>query len=190
MRTRMLGCLQTKPFNMPHLASFVNRRVALGSLLTGVFILFYCVYTTRVKTTIGPKNVLQEEGLVNLLEAAIQALPSNEYSLKAKANLLRTLRYMSEEREEYDEELVAFVRSLIVSPPLPKLKRPLLNETALNMTDFSQFGQSRRIDEMLSRQRDGYFIECGGYDGEVFSNSLFFELERNWTGEILFMNGN
>jgi hypothetical protein len=32
---------------------------------------------------------------------------------------------------------------------------------------------------------NGFFIECGAYDGEIFSNSLFFELKRNWTGLLV-----
>ena len=30
--------------------------------------------------------------------------------------------------------------------------------------------------------RNGFFIESGAYDGEALSNSLFFEIERNFTG--------
>ena len=31
-------------------------------------------------------------------------------------------------------------------------------------------------------KRNGFFIESGAYDGEYLSNSLFFEIERNFTG--------
>ena len=37
----------------------------------------------------------------------------------------------------------------------------------------------------LGGKRNGFFIECGGYDGEALSNSLFFELERNFTGKLI-----
>jgi len=53
------------------------------------------------------------------------------------------------------------------------------------MKDASQVGQSRFVDTLLSGRRDGFFIECGAADGEVYSNSLFFELERNWTGLLI-----
>ena len=31
----------------------------------------------------------------------------------------------------------------------------------------------------------GFFVECGSFDGEKDSNTLFFELERNWTGLLI-----
>ena len=34
----------------------------------------------------------------------------------------------------------------------------------------------------LGGKRNGFFIESGAYDGEALSNSLFFEIERNFTG--------
>lgn len=35
---------------------------------------------------------------------------------------------------------------------------------------------------------DAFFIECGALDGELFSNTLFFERERNWTGLLIEAN--
>jgi len=49
-------------------------------------------------------------------------------------------------------------------------------------------GQSAFVDKLLSGRRDGFFVECGAADGESFSNSLFFELERNWTGLLIEAN--
>ena len=36
---------------------------------------------------------------------------------------------------------------------------------------------------MLGEKTGGFFIESGAYDGEEISNSLFFELKRNYTGK-------
>ena len=42
----------------------------------------------------------------------------------------------------------------------------------------------RQLYEHISGgKRNGFFIESGAYDGEAISNSLFFELERNFTGK-------
>jgi FkbM family methyltransferase len=39
------------------------------------------------------------------------------------------------------------------------------------------------VDEQLLRgQEGGFFVEVGAHDGTTFSNTLFFEAERNWTG--------
>ena len=44
------------------------------------------------------------------------------------------------------------------------------------------------VDELLKKKRNGFFIECGAADGEAFSNTLFFERERNWTGLLVEAN--
>ena len=38
---------------------------------------------------------------------------------------------------------------------------------------------------LLYFQTGGFFVECGGFDGETSSNSLFFEKDRNWTGLLI-----
>jgi len=48
-----------------------------------------------------------------------------------------------------------------------------------------QIGQPALVDQLLGQQRSGFFIECGANDGEFISNTLFFELERNWTGLLI-----
>jgi FkbM family methyltransferase len=88
---------------------------------------------------------------------------------------------MIEERDEEDAELVEFVRSLIIRP---KANRKL-NLANKKVTDQSQIGQSKYMDTALGSKRDGFFIEAGAWDGEGLSNTLFFELERNWTGLLI-----
>ena len=34
-------------------------------------------------------------------------------------------------------------------------------------------------------QENGFYVECGAYNGETFSNSLFFEKYRNWSGVLI-----
>jgi hypothetical protein len=49
-------------------------------------------------------------------------------------------------------------------------------------------GQSKYIDGLLGSKRRGFYVEAGGFDGELFSNSLFFELERDWHGILIEAN--
>ena len=35
----------------------------------------------------------------------------------------------------------------------------------------------------LGNQTNGFYIESGAYDGEALSNSLYFELQRNYKGQ-------
>ena len=97
-----------------------------------------------------------------------------------KRILFKTMKFMIEERDEEDPELISFVRDLIVFPNHEK--RNLENN---DRRDFSQIGQSKYIDGVLKKMTGGFFVEAGGYDGESHSNSLFFELERNWTGLLI-----
>lgn len=46
----------------------------------------------------------------------------------------------------------------------------------------SQVGQDRFVDALLNGKRNGYFLDIGAYDGVRYSNTLFFEEERGWTG--------
>jgi hypothetical protein len=95
--------------------------------------------------------------------------------------LLKTLQFQLEHSKAEDEQLVAFVRSLI-HLPFPASERNLSDKAR---TDFSQIGQSKYIDSLLGSRRDGFFVEAGGYNGEDHSNSLFFELNRNWEGILI-----
>ena len=36
----------------------------------------------------------------------------------------------------------------------------------------------------IGQKTGGFFIECGAFDGEVRSQTMFFELKRNWTGKL------
>lgn len=96
------------------------------------------------------------------------------------AILTKTMEFMINEVDEEDPELVEFVKSLIHKP-----KKLPINLSVLNITDFSQIGQSQFIDSLLNKTRNGFFIESGGFDGETYSNSLFFEMERDWTGLLI-----
>lgn len=46
-------------------------------------------------------------------------------------------------------------------------------------------GQAQRIDFILKGKQNGFYIECGGLDGELRSNTLFFERERGWNGLLI-----
>ena len=93
----------------------------------------------------------------------------------AKASMLK-------ETDQYDPELIEFVRSLILPPSTDSLN---LEDKSKYKIDFSQRNQSLRMDDILKGKRNGFLIEAGAYDGELQSNSLFFEMQRNWTGLLI-----
>ena len=50
-----------------------------------------------------------------------------------------------------------------------------------------QVEQPIMINEKIfeNKIKNGFFIEAGAYDGEVISNTLFFELKQSWTGLLI-----
>ena len=39
--------------------------------------------------------------------------------------------------------------------------------------------------ELFGKQRNGFFIEAGAFDGEHLSNTLYFEKKLGWTGLLV-----
>lgn len=115
---------------------------------------------------------------IELLKSLFEA--SNEQTLINKNVLLLTLKFMIEERDEDDPEVIELIRSLIVKPS----GKPV-NLNDKNKVDHSQLGQSIIIDSELKSQKNGFFVEAGALDGEHMSNSLYFELAREWTGILI-----
>jgi FkbM family methyltransferase len=63
-----------------------------------------------------------------------------------------------------------------MSDPASAVKQPAVRF-------FSQLGQDRFVFENFFRgRRDGVFVDVGAYDGEKFSNTLFFERYLGWSG--------
>lgn len=44
------------------------------------------------------------------------------------------------------------------------------------------------MDKILNGKTGGFFVEAGAFNGEYLSNSLFFEIHRNWTGLLVEAN--
>ena len=55
---------------------------------------------------------------------------------------------------------------------------------SLNTRD-GQYGQVLEIAKLFKNKKNGFFIEAGAYDGEVYSNTLNFEMSLNWTGLLV-----
>lgn len=54
--------------------------------------------------------------------------------------------------------------------------------------NWSQYGQDRFIDDYFKQKEGGTFLEVGGYDGELHSNTLFLERSRGWSGVLVEAN--
>jgi len=111
----------------------------------------------------------------------VNSMPRRRYSTSDEMQYI--LYGVGDQFSPYDQQLIDYVYSHI-SQPSPTRQRQL----TMPQKDTSQVGQSMLVDKLLSRRRGGFFIECGAADGEAVSNSLFFELERNWTGLLIEAN--
>lgn len=83
--------------------------------------------------------------------------------------------------EQDDEKLSKIINQVYLDPPSQHPYTFRANPPPIE----GQIGVPRIVDKILGGKRNGFFIESGAYDGEALSNSLFFELERNYTGLLV-----
>jgi len=50
------------------------------------------------------------------------------------------------------------------------------------MKYYGQYQQDKYLDKLFKGKTKGTFVDIGAHDGLTFSNSYFFEKERNWKG--------
>ena len=77
-----------------------------------------------------------------------------------------------------DEELVQLVRKLIYIP------RSRTNQLKLSRS-LKPTVQTTKILGLLNQLENGSFIECGGFDGELSSATLYLEVLKHWTGLVI-----
>ncbi|KAK2154062.1 hypothetical protein LSH36_278g06043 [Paralvinella palmiformis] len=83
-----------------------------------------------------------------------------------------------------DPRLVEYIRRFWVRKPTTRPRKLSSPST----TDFSQYGQSYLVDDLLKRRKNGFFLEVGAGNGEDLSDTLFFERERDWSGLLVEAN--
>ena len=103
-------------------------------------------------------------------QSAIRSNQETQYVVYGRGNLT-----------DDNEHLLNYIRSM-TSHQSPG-GRHLASEPSV--VDFSQMGGSRFVDKLLKQRRNGFFVECGAFDGEEYSDTLFFEIQRNWTGILI-----
>jgi len=81
-----------------------------------------------------------------------------------------------------DPELLAKIRGSLVHPQNVSERQLLATPPHGHM---SQHRQDFWIDNFFKNRTNGFFVECGAYDGEHLSNTVFFEVKRNWTGLLI-----
>ena len=80
---------------------------------------------------------------------------------------------------------IALKNELLIQPT--KNDVPYNFSKSLQDVDVSGQGQPQTINKEIFKDliQDGFYIEAGAFDGELRSNSLFFELEKGWNGLLV-----
>jgi len=83
--------------------------------------------------------------------------------------------------EPDDEKLAQIISKVFLDRPTYQPYSFQLNPPKL----VGQIGVPPIVDKLLGEKRNGFFIESGAYDGEEHSNSLYFEIKRNFSGLLV-----
>ena len=109
-----------------------------------------------------PETKIIENCEDNIIDEIVKL--SDEQLLVNKHYLMKAYMFSTKNTDEYDSELIEFVKTYINQPS--KLPINLIDKSK---TDFSQIGQSKVMDTALKSMRNGFFIEAGGFNGEKHS---------------------
>ena len=94
------------------------------------------------------------------------------------------LRYQKGWSIQDDAGLLHYIRQRwLLGPSVEKYRLKSKSDQ-----DVSQMGQSKFVDKLLGQRKNGFFVECGAANGESFSNTLFLERMRGWTGLLIEAN--
>ena len=87
---------------------------------------------------------------------------------------------------------ISFIFLLVIKekylvPPPSKEVEYNFSKKSIRLDINGQVQQPIIINENIFKNKikNGFFIEAGAYDGEVISNTLFFELKQSWTGLLI-----
>jgi hypothetical protein len=84
--------------------------------------------------------------------------------------------------QQKDEEAAAnVIKKIYLDLPSNKKYNFTINPPEMR----GQIGVPGIVDKLLHGKKNGFFIESGAYNGEDISNSLFFEMKRNFSGLLV-----
>ncbi|XP_015117741.1 uncharacterized protein LOC107041631 isoform X2 [Diachasma alloeum] len=93
--------------------------------------------------------------------------------------------YNSEDVNMFDERLLHVLRGHWITKEINNtVPFPYFGYRETHEKDPSM-GQARIIRDYFNNKTNGFFIECGAYDGETRSNTWVLEKQLNWTGILI-----
>jgi len=100
-----------------------------------------------------------------------------EYS---SAFIERLKALTSRKAKSRDPELIQLIRDSI-DPPSDRGRLKISHH-------MRETPQTVEVKKVLNKKEGGFFIECGGFDGERSSNTIYLEKELGWTGLLIEMD--
>jgi len=146
------------------------------TVITFYKMLLVCVHVTLLITVFHQTHYTEDvppssqNTLTFVAHSAIRSTKQSLYVMHGEGNFTDT-----------DEHLLRYIRSMM-SWQGPGGRHLYSNSSRV---DFSQVGGAGVVDRLQKRRRNGFFVECGAFVGEQLSDTLFFELKRNWTGILI-----
>ncbi|XP_043470295.1 uncharacterized protein LOC122503701 isoform X2 [Leptopilina heterotoma] len=139
--------------------------------LTTLSIIIFFFYISKIESKINfNDDVIPSEKYQKILSKYYNFSNDNKW-------------YNSENVSQRNKELIREVReNWIIEKPKHtnqnySLKFPEVKDPSM--------GQAEVIREIFSNAKNGFFIECGAYDGETRSNTLNLERYFGWTGILI-----
>ncbi|XP_013394563.1 protein Star [Lingula anatina] len=95
-----------------------------------------------------------------------------------------------DESNYIDDFTMRYMRNIVLIQDIENnwLVRASSNHTSTidtTVIDYSEVGQAQVVNTILGGKTNGFFVECGGYNGLTSSNTYYLEKEKNWTGLLI-----
>ena len=86
-----------------------------------------------------------------------------------------------------DPELIKIIHEQFLISPKMGMSYNLSkhHQSKFDNSNNGQFGQALEVAKLFEMKQNGFFIEAGAFDGEIFSNTLLLEMNLNWTGLLI-----
>ncbi|XP_060557510.1 uncharacterized protein LOC132717938 [Ruditapes philippinarum] len=143
----------------------------------------YIKETPKVREIPKVNTETTERNKIKVTQTKENKYPHLPYNVQKDPNFdykKETEKLNKEKVKPDDPRLVNLIRNYYIEPPSDKpykLAEP-------NKWD-SSYGQAMFVDGTLQNMEGGFFVDSGAHDGEIQSNTLFFERRRGWTGILI-----
>lgn len=142
-----------------------------------IIIVFFTRYPTDHETNIIKRDTYLDDVSEDLYNTVLQTW----YNFSAGEKWYNTKNLSALNPEDY-HDLLTDIRQNWIIWNYNSNKSYILQEP--DIKDPSM-GQSTVIREIFDDKKNGFFIECGAYDGETRSNTLFLEQFNGWSGLLI-----